>query len=203
MVRQNTPIPLQQVLLSYTLLFTLATTAWFALLEPASLRYRDQANKIKVETQRVHELERLNRQQVHLSTSNSNTQLDTLLRQATLDADTDVLAGTQMQQRIKTIVETWGGQIHDSQILTDVTSGSVGALINLSIQLNALKDVLRVIESQSPYLFVDRVMIRVKDRYLSPLKSDTTATELHLHLDVSAYHRHRAIKEKGPEISGN
>jgi len=83
-----------------------------------------------------------------------------------IDKPSPTLAATDLQQHIKTVVETNGGELQSTQILpTTQESGLTRVAIRVQMNGDAevLQKVLHRLESSRPLLFVDNLVINARE----------------------------------------
>ena len=80
-----------------------------------------------------------------------------------LSQTSPTLAASQLQQRVKQVVESNGGSLVSTQILPEANEGGfsqVAIRVQMSGDTNALQQVLYALESARPLLFIDNVRVR-------------------------------------------
>ena len=109
-----------------------------------------------------------------------------------IDKPSPTLAATDLQQQIKTIVETHGGELQSTQILpTSQESGLTRVAIR--VQMNGdsevLQKVLHALESSRPLLFVDNLVVNAREiRRREPGKREiTTSVQMMTTFELAGY----------------
>jgi general secretion pathway protein M len=82
-----------------------------------------------------------------------------------LEQSNPTLAATDLQQRIKSIVESHGGNLVSTQILPLATEGifsKVAIRVQMTGDTDALQKVVYDLESAKPWLFIENLQIRAR-----------------------------------------
>jgi general secretion pathway protein M len=82
-----------------------------------------------------------------------------------LEQSTPTLAATNLQQQIKSTVESHGGNLVSTQILPVATEGifsKVAIRVQMTGDTEALQKVVYDLESAKPWLFIDNLQIRAR-----------------------------------------
>jgi general secretion pathway protein M len=95
-------------------------------------------------------------------------QLETLRRESAatagyLEGQNETFIAAALQDRLKTAVTQTGGQLRSTQVLSsaeNTKSRRIAVRGSMSLTLAALQRVLYELESGSPYLFVDNLVVR-------------------------------------------
>jgi general secretion pathway protein M len=108
-----------------------------------------------------------------------------------LDGANDSLATAQLQSRVKTIIETSGGELRSTQVLPVRDEGKFRRIIvrgQMAANIAAMQRIFYDIESASPYLFLDNIDIRARP---SPRAQDNVPTDpmLDVRFDLYGYVR--------------
>jgi hypothetical protein len=103
--------------------------------------------------------------------------------------ETAALAAANIQNMVKAIVSSNGGDIRSSQALpASTTDGFEKIEVSYDIALpeDRLKDLAYQLETHTPYLFLDNVAIQMPQLRL-PQSSDNPVAKLEIHWTVRAY----------------
>ncbi|HEY1723149.1 MAG TPA: type II secretion system protein GspM [Magnetospirillaceae bacterium] len=108
-----------------------------------------------------------------------------------LPGDSEALAGAALQERLKTLVAQWHGQLTSIQLMPAKAEGKalrLAARGEITLNTNALLHVLYAIESQTPYLFVDTLTIHAMAPSGRAAQAEADVP-LSVQFDVSGYMR--------------
>jgi general secretion pathway protein M len=108
-----------------------------------------------------------------------------------LEGANESLATAQLQNRIKTIVETGGGELRSTQVLPVRDEGKFRRIIvrgQMATNTAAMQRIFYDIESASPYLILDNIDIRARPSPRAP-ENDPTDTMLDVRFDLYGYVR--------------
>ncbi len=105
-----------------------------------------------------------------------------------LKAATLTLAGAELQERTKRVVESSGGTLVSTQTLPERTEGGL-VQVSIKVRMNgdvgSLQKVFYELESGQPVLFLDNVFIR--SRMVRRGRGISTASELDINFDIVGY----------------
>ena len=110
-----------------------------------------------------------------------------------LQGPSDALAGVQLQDRTKSVVEGAGGNMHSTQILAakpiDGDSGlrRVALRVQFEITIEGLAETFYELESGQPYLLIDRLSVREESTQRRRRDEPETGARLHITLELSGY----------------
>jgi general secretion pathway protein M len=108
-----------------------------------------------------------------------------------LEGANESLATAQLQNRIKTIIETGGGELRSTQVLPVRDEGKFRRIIvrgQMATNTAAMQRIFYDIESASPYLILDNIDIRARPSSRAP-ENDPTDTMLDVRFDLYGYVR--------------
>jgi general secretion pathway protein M len=108
-----------------------------------------------------------------------------------LEGANESLATAQLQNRIKTIVETGGGELRSTQVLPVRDEGKFRRIIvrgQMATNTTAMQRIFYDIESASPYLILDNIDIRARPSARTP-ENAPTDTMLDVRFDLYGYVR--------------
>ncbi len=114
-----------------------------------------------------------------------------------LKGTTAALASAELQDVVKSAVESNGGRVISTQAIPhkdDGTYRQVSTMVQMAVNIQSLRRVLHTLEGREPYLFVDALSVR------SNLPSGFKATpgfepEMTVQIDISGY---AAVTEGAP-----
>lgn len=185
--------PLLRRALALTLLLASVALLWLVVLQPLWRQYVAYGESIE------HSRDLLAR---YVGIAEGEPRLAELLaqlkaqRQATsgaLHGESVELAGAEMQEQVKRIVEDGGGQLNSSQMLTVENSDrlqKLGLRVVMSGDIAAVQRALYALEASDPYFFVDRLNIqasRVGTRLSRGARSRRLNYDLQVSFDVFSY----------------
>ncbi len=164
---------------------------WSFIVEPAMTKYRMSAESIVQSRALIERYRRIAKVREPLE-----KQLNSLKRRGPstggyLEGASDTLAAAGLQNRVKGIVATSGGEIKSSQILPPRDDGNHRA-INIRVQLSAdiasLQAIFHSLESENTFLFLDNVDVR-RQRARRRKNKPADDGRLTVRFDVSGYVR--------------
>ena len=123
--------------------------------------------------------------------------------------ESPTLAATDLQQQVKSIIETNGGRLASTQILPVVEEGpltKVAIRVQITVtEMEAMQKTLHALESARPVLFVDNVQVRARtvrkrvprtrnrsnprNRNNNQRQPVTTETQLTMQFELAGYMR--------------
>ncbi len=109
---------------------------------------------------------------------------------ALLSGESDALVGAQLQKRMKQIVGNAGGSLETTQMLPSAQEQALEKITvraSMTVTTNNLQKILYVIETQSPYLFIEEIDIKALSKRRS---GDNDQTEkLKVTIDFFGYRK--------------
>lgn len=168
---------------------------WSLLIEPVMTKYRLSAESMVQSRALIERYLRIAKVRAPLE-----KQMAALKRRGPstggyLEGASDTLAAAKLQNRVKGVVATSGGEIKSSQILPPRDDGSHRA-INIRVQLSAdivsLQAIFHALESENTILFLDNIDVRRKRTRRRRNKSVDDG-RLTVRFDVSGY-----VRREGP-----
>ena len=177
--------------LAVVLLLAAIGGTWSLIVEPVMTKYRLSAESIVQSEALIERYSRIARMR-----EPREKQLATLKRLAPstggyLEGASDTLAAAKLQNRVKGVVATSGGQIKSSQILPPRDDGNHRAIkirVQLSADIASLQAIFYLLESENTFLFLDNVDVRRKRARRRRNKSADDG-RLTVRSDVSGYVR--------------
>lgn len=130
------------------------------------------------------ELKNLNRQLIEIRQVQAS-------QSGFLEGANESLATAQLQNRIKTIIETGGGELRSTQVLPVRDEGKFRRIIvrgQMATNTAAMQRIFYDIESASPYLILDNIDIRARPSPRTP-ENGPTDTMLDVRFDLYGYVR--------------
>ncbi len=158
-------------------------------------RYRYYQNSLAQYQEQLARLERIAATQEALRQRIAAVQKDPGLATQYLAQSNPALAAAELQQRLKTAVDTAGGALQSTQALPPVDEGAV-IKVTVSALFNgdtsSLQQVLYALESQIPLLFVEHLEVSARitrPRLPSGRYANYTRIQLSAQFEVSGYLR--------------
>lgn len=158
-------------------------------------RYRYYQNSLAQHQEQLARLERIAATQEALRQRIAAVQKDPGLATQYLAQSNPALAAAELQQRLKTAVDTAGGALQSTQALPPVDEGAV-IKVTVSALFNgdtsSLQQVLYALESQIPLLFVEHLEVSARitrPRLPSGRYANYTRIQLSAQFEVSGYLR--------------
>ena len=164
---------------------------WSLIVEPVMTKYRLSAESMVQSKALIERYSRIAKVREPLE-----KQLISLKRRGPstggyLEGASDTLAAAKLQNRVKGVVATSGGEIKSSQILPPRDDGNHRA-INIRVQLSAdiasLQAIFHALESENTLLFLDNVDVR-RQRARRRKNKSAANRPLTVRFDVSGYVR--------------
>lgn len=124
-----------------------------------------------------------------LETSLSQLQQQGRSASGLVEGNSPALAAARLQNDIRTIVESSGGEVRSTQNLPVSNTNSFEKIdigCDLSVPMSRLKDIVYQIETHTPYLFIDKVDIRMPENWQSA-DENMPAPKLEIRWVVSGY----------------
>ena len=106
-----------------------------------------------------------------------------------LKSASPALAAAELQELVKSVLETNGGKLNSIQILPHIDEGlyrQVAVSLQLTAPLSALKVMLYTLESARPYLFINNFSVRSPIGF-GPRPAAATEPELTIQFDLTGY----------------
>ena len=149
--------------LAIVLLLAAIGGIWSLMVEPTMTKYRLSAVTIDQSKTLIERYRRIAKAREPLE-----KQLATLKRRGPstggyLEGASDTLAAAKLQNRVKGVVATAGGEIKSSQILPpsdDANHHAINIRLQLSADIASLQTILHTLESENAFLFLDNVDVR-------------------------------------------
>lgn len=181
----------RQVVLSYALLSAVVAGGWALIWQPLQGYGEELDAHILGTRTEIRELEagRTGRQQQIASTERILDELQT--RDVGWPGASETVVGTHLQKLIGEIIGATEGTITTSRIFDDGLEQRVTVSTQFSTTVDHLAPILLRMESHKPYVFIDLLSVRVRDRYLQTDLSGAHDRDpgaiLDVQLDASAY----------------
>lgn len=185
--------PLRQILLAYALLVSTLAAAWFVLAQPLHESLLQGEARIAALQARIDALERAAAGDPALSPDRGREQIESLRRfiqSATIDAETLEVGASQLRRRLTDVVEKHGGEPGNTRAASNPDAATMTVSAQFATNLPSLVDILVELEQARPFMMVDLLSIRRRDRYLETGEAADDPGLL-VQIDVSAFWRGR------------
>ena len=196
----ESPVPVRQVLLAYTLLATVLISAWVALLQPAWERYQERQESIDNQRHRLNRLEHAVANDVVLNETVTKALIESLqayIDEATLQAPTADVGGSLLKQQLVEVVEAHHGKVGDTRISNGPEPSLITVSLHYTIDLAGLKNVLYDLAAVRPFVFVNILSIRTPAPHNPGIVPLARAQQLAVQIDVSSFWAGQVIPESG------
>lgn len=157
-------------ILSRTLALTLLGVALLGaqrlIIAPVLSAYRDGEARIEQAKELLQRYEALGQQRSLLTDRLAEQQERAASAAGYLQGPSDALAAAQLQDRVKSVVETAGGQLRSTQILpAEQLEAELGVRrtrlrVHFVVTIEGLEETLYELETGQPYLIIDDVTVR-------------------------------------------
>lgn len=190
--------PLLRKALALTLLGALVMLAWVGLLQPLYLQYQQYEESIDRSRRLIERYAELGAAAEELAGLVDKVRSEGRLASGYLSGESVELAGADMQEHLKRIVENSGGLLASSQMLAVETEGEtrkLGIRVAMRGDIETLQKALYDFETASPYFFVDQLTIQAsrwalrEARGRSSRRQRGDPSELQVRFDVYAFMR--------------
>ena len=189
--------PLLRKALALSLLGAVLTLAWLGVLQPLYLQYQGYEESIERSRRLVERYVEIGAAADELAAQVEKIRSEARLVSGYLDGDRVELAGADMQEHLKRIVENSGGVLSSSQMLpveTESGARKLGIRVAMRGDIEALQKALYDFETASPYFFIDMLNIQASRWSLYEARGRTSRrrgnpAELQVRFDVYAFMR--------------
>ena len=151
------------------LLVFLSVAAFHLIVGPLLTAYTDLASRIEQSQALLWRYRTLSAQRVQLSARLQAVRDALTNKVAYLREPSDTLAGAELQNQVRSIVEDAGGELRSSQILpvtsndAKISPRQVALKIKVLVEMERLQDLLYELETAQPWMFVQEITILRKD----------------------------------------
>ncbi|MEE4379664.1 MAG: type II secretion system protein GspM [Candidatus Competibacteraceae bacterium] len=190
----STPSPFQRLIAVLLLLLSIAALDWFV--EDIVLaKYQFYQLRIEQHQERLQRANAMLAQRPALEKSINNIQQNDTINAYYLNQSSPTIAATDLQQRVKTAVESNGGELTSVQILPVTTEGAfsrVAIRAQMTGDTEVLQKAFHALESNPPALFIDNIQIRarpIRQRRRNRTEQPTTQISLTTQFELAGYMR--------------
>lgn len=190
------PVDWKQRLAALILLLIMATGVVYFLVDQGLVaRYNFYQDRLAQQQTRLEQLERMaaSREPIQQLITSINQDRNAVVQY--LPQATPSVAGAELQQRVKAVVEAAGGTLRSTQALPPTEEGSiikVTVSANLVGDTEILQKILYELEAQTPVLLVDNVDVTAREnrpRLSNGRVANYSRIQLTVQLEVSGYLR--------------
>lgn len=173
------------------LLFVLLAGYWL-MARPMIAKYHDYRANIEQLQDRLQRLRRMLASRQALQEQIQQVRQNGVVNSYYLKQSSPTLAATDLQQKVKEIVESNGGSLVSTQILPVTKEGDfskVAIRVAMTGDTETLQKLSYVLESARPLLFVDDLQIRTRQirQFNRRGNTDDTQVQLSIQFDLSGY----------------
>lgn len=148
------------------LLIVALLAGWTFVVSPLLATYATTAEQIEQSTTLLERYRLLATQQPELQRLVEEAEAQASASAGYLEGETEALAGAALQDQVRTLVDSAGGELRSTQILPlealveGAPARRVGLRLQLGIDLEGLQELLYELEASEPYLFLEDITIR-------------------------------------------
>ncbi|MGH8644598.1 MAG: type II secretion system protein GspM [Gammaproteobacteria bacterium] len=178
-------------LLALGLLFTVLASVYVGFLQPLIDAYRSSADRLQQAQAQLAKLIQLAQSRKAIENRLAEFRRTDTSGRYYLSGRTPSLAAAGLQNHLKAIIETSGGQLITSSDLPSTNEEKltkVATSLRLKAQTEGLREILYATETQLPLVFIDKVSVRGLSFY-SPRLTPNTEPMLDIQLDLSGFAR--------------
>lgn len=190
------PVDWKQRLAALILLLIMATGVVYFLVDQGLVaRYNFYQDRLAQQQTRLEQLERMaaSREPIQQLITSINQDRNAVVQY--LPQATPSVAGAELQQRVKAVVEAAGGTLRSTQALPPTEEGSiikVTVSANLVGDTETLQKILHEMEAQTPFLLIDNLDVTAREnrpRLSNGQVANYSRIQLSVQLEVSGYLR--------------
>ena len=156
-------VPTQQRWLALALLITLLLSIVLLVQRVVLVKYRFYKEEQETLSDQQQRLYQLQQQRPVMEARIAQLQQSSSLEDQLLAGSSPSVAGTELQQRLKSLVEEQKGNLLNTQFLPNSTTDSgfvrIGLRAQVQMDTNGLRALFYALESAKPWLFVENVQI--------------------------------------------
>ncbi len=175
--------PARQRLLALGLLLLAIGFVWLAVIMPVTDAFADQQADIDQSHQLLAAFERRIAMRPIVEARLAELKSHETSATGLIEGASAELAAANVQNLVKTLVESESGQVHSAQNLPPVTAGGfqrIDIQYELSLPMTHLKTAAYRLETSTPYLFLDGIDLRAPENWEIPGQpSDPPSLEVH------------------------
>lgn len=187
--------PMGRRILALLLLVGVIAVPYVFIVEPLAAKYREYADTIAQDQDLLRRYRRIAANRPLLQARREQLQRDPISQGAYLSGESEALVAANLQNRIKTVIESSGGRLASTQILQSSDEDGfrvVTIRVRMTADTDAASKIFYALEAGQPYLFVDSVDISSRQARRRRRRNQKTApvnVDLNISYDVSGYMR--------------
>lgn len=183
-----------QRIVAIALLVLVFAVIWRLALQPAWRHWQSGEEFIDQQLNTIARLRAISSSQAQYSATLAKVKSDSGVDAQLMKSASATLAAAQLQQQLKTLVESAGGSVVSSQPKDASDEGPftrVGLNVRMLVSISALQQVMYALETQSPLVMIDEVLVLSRGRR----KARTSRTDgmLDVRINVAGFVR-RAVR---------
>jgi len=189
--------PILRKVLALAILAALLSVAWLSLLQPMYNQYWAYEDSIVRSAGLLERYQRIGAGKEQVAELLEEAKAGVDLSHGALASEGVELAGAEMQERLKRVVEGNGGQLNSSQVLAVDDKSAVrrlGIRVVMTGDIETLQRTLYDFETSEPYFFVDNLNIQASRLSLREVRgrrgrSNANPAKMQVRFDAYAYLR--------------
>ena len=149
--------------LALAILLALSSLAWMGFIQPTMQSYRSHDESILRLQKLLLRYNEIGQEAKDLESQLGKARAAQRSRGGFLDGESVALAGADIQERLKRIIQNSGGRLKSTQILAvaeEDNSRRLGVRVNMAGDIASLQKALFALEAEIPFLFVDKLNIQ-------------------------------------------
>ena len=154
-------------MLAVLLLVLVAALVWRGALEPLWRIWQEDREAVAGHRDAIARLKGLASQREALLAALEREQAGSELETTLIRADSDTLAAAELQQQVKSLVESHGGSLVSAQPTTSQAAGPfthIGLNLRMLLTVEALQQVLHELESRRPVTVIEQMLVLSRSR---------------------------------------
>ncbi len=193
----NSMHPLIRKALALTLLLGLVAALWYGGAQPIYAHYVAQEESIDRSQRLLARYQATNAAAKTLDDALASVRAERRAAGYFLEGQSVELAGAEIQERIKTVVEGGGGRLRSTQMLAateEEDTRRLGLRVHMAGDIEVLQQVLHDLEGMTPYLFIHKLNVQASRAAARPSRAKrrrrgrrSDPNELQIRFDLHVY----------------
>ncbi len=193
----NSMHPLIRKALALTLLLGLVAALWYGGAQPIYAHYVAQEESIDRSQRLLARYQATNAVAQTLDDALARVRAERRAAGYFLEGQSVELAGAEIQERIKTVVEGGGGRLRSTQMLAateEEDTRRLGLRVHMAGDIEVLQQVLHDLEGMTPYLFIHKLNVQASRAAVRPSRGKrrrrgrrSDPNELQIRFDLHVY----------------
>jgi general secretion pathway protein M len=187
--------PMLRKALALTLLAAVLSTVWLGLFRPLYRQYQTYGESITHSATLLERYGRIGATADRVAELLRQVKAEGNRSRGILGGQSVELAGAEMQERLKRIVESSGGQLNSSQVLAVEEKDAarrLGIRVAMTADIDAFQRALYDFETAEPYFFVDNLNVQAPRMSLREARgrrtrSNVNPAEMQIRFDVYGF----------------